>query len=217
MYPRSRTGRVGAALVFLGVTSYGVWMFWLLTRTEAPVDTPMSMGVGHARTPEFKINLSATYVIDIEVEKKIPFEVLNCLLGTSMAATSTTFQECPDRPSVVKASWVLTSEGHVEAHGSSEDYRSAGWRNDSISREIGSFHAQSGRRYVLDVDVLADGSALRPGNPRLKVRVDPMVVEGHAVFDGILLLASGALVLIGIAGIIVSIGKKKRPVFPAGP
>jgi hypothetical protein len=49
--------------------------------------------------------------------------------------------------------------------------------NDSISRELGHFQGQSGRKYVLDVNVLADGSSLTPGNPRLKVEVHPMFYE----------------------------------------
>jgi hypothetical protein len=47
--------------------------------------------------------------------------------------------------------------------------------NDSISRELGHFQSQNGRKYVLDVNVLADGAALAPGNPRLKVEVHPEV------------------------------------------
>jgi hypothetical protein len=201
---------VGLAFVCVGVAVYGMWVLWLSTRTERPVDTPISMAVGHVRTREFKINFEAPFTIQIEVQKKIPFDTLNCLLGTAMGRMTTDLQECPDRPSVVKASWVLTSKGHPVAQGSSDDYRSGAWMNDSISRELGHFRSQSGRRYVLDVDVLTDGSSLAPGNPRLKVEVHPEVYEGNIVSSAILFLAMGLVVLVGVILLSVSFVKNRR-------
>jgi hypothetical protein len=169
------------------------------------------MAIGRIRTREFKLNMNAPYVIEVEVQKaKIPFETLNCLLGMTMAPASTDLQECPNRPSVVKASWVLTSSGQIVARGSSDDYRSGGWMNDSISRELGHFQSRSGRRYVLDVDVLADGSSLNPANPRLKVGVDPGVYEGNMVWSAILFLAMGVLVLVGSILLVISFIKNRR-------
>jgi hypothetical protein len=201
---------VGLAFVCAGVAVYGVWILWLSTRTERPVDIPISMAVGHVRTREFKINLEAPFTIQIEVQKKIPFDTLNCLLGTAMGRMTTDLRECPDRPSVVKANWVLTSNGHPVAQGSSDDYRSGAWMNDSISRELGHFGSQSGRRYVLDVNILADGSSLAPGNPRLKVEVHPDVYEGNIISSAILFLAMGLVVLIGVIVLLVSFVKNRR-------
>ena len=133
-----------------------------------------------------------------------------------MGRTSTALRECPDRPSVVKVSWVLTSDGQTVARGSSDDYRSGAWMNDAISRELGHFQSQTGRRYLLDVDVLADGSALTPGKPRLKVEVHPEVYEGNMVWGFMVFIASGVLVLVGIALLIVS-SRKNRPASSALP
>jgi hypothetical protein len=208
--PLSRTKLVGLIFVCVGIGVYGTWVLWLTTRTERPVNIPISMSIGHVRTREFKLNINAPYTIEVEVQKNIPFDTLNCLLGMTMAPRSTDLQECPDSPSVVKASWVLTSNGQVVAQGSSDDYRSGAWMNDSISRELGHFQSQSGRRYVLDVDVLADGSSLAPGNPRLKVEVHPEVYEGNIVWSYILFLAMGAVVLVGAIFLVVSFIKDRR-------
>ena len=88
--------------------------------------------------------------------------------------------------------------------------------NDAISRELGHFQSQTGRRYLLDVDVLADGSALTPGKPRLKVEVHPEVYEGNMVWGFMVFIASGVLVLVGIALLIVS-SRKNRPASSALP
>jgi hypothetical protein len=205
--PLPRTKLVGFICVAAGLILYGTWIGWLSTRTERPVDIPISMAIGHVRTREFKINLNALFTIDIEVQKTIPFETLNCLLGTAMGRTSTDLQECPDKPSVVKAYWVLSSNGQIVAQGSSDDYRSGAWMNDAISRELGHFQSQSGRIYVLDVNVLADGTALTPGNPRLKVGVHPEVYEDNMVRGFMFLVVTGVSVLVGI--ILLGISAKR--------
>src|ERR1700739_1443900 len=99
--PLTRSKLVGLIFLAVGIVLYGTWIVWLSTRTDHPVDVPISMTIGHVRTREFKINLTAPYLIEIDVQKKIPFDTLNCLLGTAMARTSTALEECPDRPSVV--------------------------------------------------------------------------------------------------------------------
>ena len=206
----TRKKMVGWAFVGAGIALYGSCVAWLSTRTERPVDIPISMSIGHIRTREFKINLNAPFMIDIEVQKTIPFDTLNCLLGTAMGRTSTALQECPDRPSVVRASWVLSNNGQTAARGSSEDYRSGAWMNDAISRELGQFQSQYGRRYVLDVNVLADGSALMSGNPRLKVEVHPQVYEANMVRAFMLSIFSAVLALIGII-LLYRSSRKNRP------
>ena len=146
-----------------------------------------------------------TLTIRIEVQKTIPFDTLNCLLGMAMPrSSSTTLGECPDRPSVVKASSVLTSDGQIVARGSSDDDRLGAWMNDSISRQLGSFQSQRGRRYVLDVNVLADGSSLDLGKPRLTVEVVSDVYEAYSIWGGIMFLADGSLGFVGITLMIVS-------------
>jgi hypothetical protein len=208
--PLSRAKLVGLAFMAGGIALYGSWAIWLANRTNRPVDVPISMAIGHVRTREFKVNLNALYTIEIVVQKKIPFDTLNCLLGLGMSSTSSALQECPDRPSVVKASWTLTSDGRTVASGSSDDDRSGGWGNDSISRILGTFHSENGRRYVLDVDVLADGSSLALGNPRLKVEVHPMFYEDVMVGGAAMSLTALVLVLLGGILLVISFVRNRH-------
>lgn len=213
----SRTMLVGLIFVCVGLICYGAWALWLFTRINRPVNVPIAMTVGHVRTPVFKVNRAAFYDIEIEVQKTIPFETLNCLLGTAMAQRSTDLQECPDKPSVVKASWILSSDGKVVAQGSTDDLRSGAWGNNSISRELGFFKSQKGRPYVLDVDVLADGSPLAVGNPHLKVEVSPAVYEDEMVLGAMLFFLAAALILIGMIISGVAFGKTRRARRLTGP
>jgi hypothetical protein len=194
---RKKTGLAGFTLIFLGIGAYGTSVAWLKTRTMAPVNIPISMAIGHVRTREFKVNVNMPYTIDIEVQKTIPIQTLNCLLGTRVVGSSGTFEDCPDQPPVIRASWLLTSDGQTVAKGSSDDHRYGDWMKDSVSRELGNFQSQSGRRYVLDVNLLADGSALALGNPRLKVKADPDPFWAPPFLSFVLFGVMIVLVLIG--------------------
>lgn len=195
---RSRITRLGLASMFLGAILYFGWLLWWKTRVTKPVDMPVSMSPGHLRTQEFKINLEAVYLIEITADQnKIPSDTLFCLLGYTLRDS-----QCPNTPSVVEASWVLSSEGAVVAKGSSKDQDSGGGSvmNDGIGRAIGSFDGEVGRRYILDVDVLADGTKLAPGNPRLQVQEFPWTPASTVV----LIYLVFALELAGIFLLIVA-------------
>ena len=200
----------GVILICVGIGCYAVWYVWVSTRVDRPVNMPISLAVGRVQSPAFKVNRNAPYLIQIEVQKKLPFDTLNCLLGTAMAPASTEVQECPDRPSVVKASWVLVSDGTTIAAGASDDKRAGIWGNQSISRILGTFEAESGRSYALLVDVLADGSALGPGNPHLKVEVSSAVYEDEMVEGAILSLAMVILVVVGVVLLFIARRKTRR-------
>src|SRR5882762_5303993 len=187
----SRLTRLGLVSMSLGILVFSGLLLWWRTRTLSPVDIPVSMSLGHIRTPEFKINLDAVYLIEITADqKKIPSNALFCLLGYKQL-----YSECPNSPSVVQASWVLSSGGAVVSRGTSEDRDSGGGSvmMDRIGRSIGSFDGESGRRYVLDLDVLEDGSKLAPGNPRLQVQVLPL----HRASDVMSFFICIALELVG--------------------
>jgi hypothetical protein len=133
----------------------------------------VSLAPGEVTTPEFPVNLSAQYTIEVEAKKTIPFETLNCLLGMSTMPD----QKC-DRPSVIKASWILTEGGKVVQTGTSGADDGGGWANDTIGRELGTFWLKRGQAYVLHVQFSVDGRALAPTDPHLKIEVHPGFYEG---------------------------------------
>jgi hypothetical protein len=210
----TRTGWLGVTLVIVGLSIFGARAVWSKTRTWALVDTPISLSEHQVLTSDFKSNLKALYVIEIEVEKKnIPFETLNCLLGME----NTHLENCRNVSSVVIVSWVLSSQGVTVAHGSTEDARGGDWGGDTIARQVGSFSADKGRHYTLDIKVLTDGSRLAVGNPRLKVGAHPSYYEGSAFEDVPFALAAGGLLLAGIIMFTVSSLRARQRAVPRRP
>jgi hypothetical protein len=192
---------LGTLFIVAGVSIFGFRVRWAETRLWTPADMPISMAKGRIRTHAFTVNYSSYYLIEIEAQKTVPFETLNCLLGVDAN------NNCSATPSVVNASWVLTSKGTVVAEGSTSGVGGGGWRKDYIERIVGSFIGERGREYVLMVDVLSDGSALSITHPRLRVTVSPAAYETEAVEDGLVFGTAFVLVIIGT---VVLISKCRR-------
>jgi hypothetical protein len=115
-------------------------MCWAKTRITRPVDMPVSMSTGHIRTSQFPINLEFVYRIEISADKnRIPAETLHCLLGYKFLDS-----DCAHTPSVVQASWVLSSNGQVVARGSTDGPGGGAVTNDAIARVIGFFDGKRG-------------------------------------------------------------------------
>jgi len=185
-----RASRVGLALIAVGLVPLACWTVWSLTRTWRPVDMPVSLSQGnHFTTGEFTSNLDVEYAIAIDSENKIPFDDLECLLGSRST--------CPSS-SVVRVRWSLYSDGTV-LQGTSDDtvgYGASGPSGEA-SRTIGYFKARKGGRYKLDCDVLADGSSLAVTKPRLRISVADTSYESNLVIGGLFRLICAVFSLIG--------------------
>lgn len=144
-----RKNRLGIALVIIGVALTVGRIAWSRSRTYVPVCMPVSLSIRHLRTSYFKQNLRRLYLIEIEARRTLPFDALNCMLGIK----DVTSDKCENFPSVLKASWSLSSAGAVTVSGSSTDNGNGDWTNDTVARQLGSFVAEPGRLYRLDVEV----------------------------------------------------------------
>jgi hypothetical protein len=180
-------------LIAIGTSIFAGWALWPQTAINEPINMPISMNIGHIRTPEFRVDSNRFYWIEIVAKKTIPFDTLNCLLGTS------SYGEKPcKQPQVIKANWILSSNGAIAARGTSESESGGIWSNDDIARVIGGIQAQSGRNYVLDVNLLVDGTELSSTDPHLKIEVPSSDYEDHAFASVFLILVCAVLAILGV-------------------
>jgi biopolymer transport protein ExbD len=124
---------------------------------------PISLSRGHTRTPEFEINLESSFWVYVEVERKFDPEGVPCMLGYHCATCKTALND------FVPVSWSLSDHGRVVATGNGDPGHGMLGGTVTMGRGIGQFLAEPGKHYVMDVDVLEDGSALNPGHPHLKI------------------------------------------------
>lgn len=158
--------KAGLALIVLGIGILGAWSWWTRTRNFVPVRMPVPRAAGQSITSEFKLNFDGLYLIEIEAEKTIPLDALHCLMGVEAAP-----DQCKSMPSVIAATWVLSSEGRDIALGSSQEQFSPPVRTNGVTRVIGQFQGKAGKSYKLQVTFAAESGGLALTHPRLKVAV----------------------------------------------
>jgi hypothetical protein len=202
----NRLRKLGLALFLMGLAIEAGSRLWDSTRQWVSVDMPITLSPGRVATREFRVNVDALYDIEIEVQKKIPFDTLNCLLGISINAGS----KCQDTPSVVEATWTLFSGDQITARGTSSGSDGAVRGGLSISRGLGDFHGDNGRRYILELKFLKDGSRLAVCDPHLKVFVTREQAQGIQIMRAFVLFAAIALCSSGIAVFFYSILYKRQ-------
>jgi hypothetical protein len=158
--------KTGLALIVLGIGILGAWSWWTRTRNFVPVSMPVPSAAGQSITCEFKLNFEGLYLIEIEAEKTIPLDALHCLMGVE-----TDPEQCKSMPSVIAATWVLSSEARDVGHGGSQEQFSLPVRSNGVTRVIGEFQGNAGKSYKLQVTFAAEPRGLAAAHPKLKVAV----------------------------------------------
>ena len=138
---RSRvSGWLGLGLFIVGVALTVASQYWLATRTFVPLDIPVSLARGHIRSGEFKINLDATYWIDMH-------------LDPNSASCDSSLQ----------TQWTARLNGKSIAQSDQ-----SGSNAPTVGYSLGMFSSISGRGQ-LNVDVLSDSACLNVANPHLRI------------------------------------------------
>ncbi len=207
MSPR-RYFKIGIGFILAGLLPFSILSLWRATLNTVPVLKPISLSVGHIRQP-FTVNFTGTYTVRIEVERKLPFETLQCLMGVGVRERLPEGQ-CKNIPAVLSASWTLTDSGQIIKAGTSATADGGAYANDSIADELGWFEGKRGHHYVLDMDILQDGSALTITNPKLRVGIDEAVYEGFMLEDVVVFGWAVLACVIGGSLLVFSLSRRRR-------
>jgi hypothetical protein len=182
---------LGAALVIYG--SAFIVLRWYDWRALA---VPVDLKPGTITSPEFRVDQKTRYLVELEVERNIPFDELNCLLGESISR-----KPCSVKP-VVDIQWTLMSGSKEIASGASRDEKGGGY-GPTITKTLGRFEGSPRTPYVLKMASLMDGSALAPANPRIVVQVHPIDYKGHFVIAQLIAMAAMGVAVIGVIWLLI--------------
>lgn len=130
------------------------------------VDVPISLAVGTVRTPEFLV-VKHWYWILVQVEKSLPFEKMNCMMGVYSSPLD--LKDCSSDDPLLRAEWVVRDGDAIVWAGSSKTTGDGMWEEKHIYKFLGGFPAQNGKKYVVEVKFTRDGTPLNVANPRLIV------------------------------------------------
>ncbi len=191
---------LGFALVVIGVGLCTGRILWSKTRNWVPLNIPILLTQGQTiRTTEFRIDIPGDYGIAIAVERKIPIEITECLMGMESFHP----ERCPVESEINEA-WVLRNDTKIVARGNAAT-SSSGAYSELIMRQIGSFHGQPRQKYSLEVQVLSDGRALMAANPHLIVKIEPEIYERNLYSSLPFFIGGTVLALPGIFLIVYSV------------
>jgi hypothetical protein len=129
------------------------------------VDIPVSLAMGTVRTPEFSPP-SSWYWILIQVEKPLPTKQLGCMMAVADDSPSS-WEECPLSNRLLRADWTVWGDGSIVLSGSSTTHAGDKYTTDNIFKFLGKFPALAGKKYVLEVKFIKDGTPLDVANPHL--------------------------------------------------
>jgi hypothetical protein len=130
------------------------------------VDIPVSLMEGTVRTPEFSPP-THWYWIMVQVEKPLPFQQMQCMMGVSAGPLD--LKNCTSDDPLLRADWTILEDGQVVKSGSSTTQADAKFTKENIFKFIGSFPALAGKKYVVEVKFTKDGTPLNIANPHLIV------------------------------------------------
>jgi hypothetical protein len=201
-----RAAKIGLAVVVVGILAPITLSIWKATIHFVPVYEPIALTPGHLQQP-FTLNFSGFYVIEIEAERKLPHETLQCLLGLQDDVHD---GHCKDIAPVLQFSWKLTGNGQTIQTGSSAKIIGGSYTDATVASEFTSFEGKRGQQYTLDIDFWQDGSKLSVANPKLRIGVDGMTYEDFIVFDLMSLAFAAICCLVGGAMFLISIAALRR-------
>lgn len=186
---------VGLTLLFLGIAFAVGNRAWYRTRTWRVVDRSLELSVGPVSTQEFAINVEENFLILLEVDRDVPPKIAEGVLGTGKLVSEHLVAHG------FKMRWAVLKNGSLMKQGLS-DGNGEGYGGSRMGRILGFFPAERGQKYRIDLDVLEDGSALKPYHPTLKVQVDLFTLDGYAMAEGFSELAG--LVVAGIGVLLIA-------------
>ena len=185
-------GRYALIILVVGLCALSVALFLRNVYRSEPMSFPFNLRPGTTASPLFRLDANGNYLVELEAERTLPFDQLNCLLGVSPGIT----EPC-EFASPVDISWRVISRNEIVAKGWSRERASGAW-GDRVSRTLGSFPGKKGNEYVLHVESMKDTSELSDANPRIVVRMHPLQTKSYVVIGQSLLWFGVAATLAGL-------------------
>jgi hypothetical protein len=160
---RATTGAISALFLVSGICAGAHKDF---PQKRSDVYMPVSLAVGSVRTPEFAA-IAQWYDIIIQVEKPLPFVQMQCMMGVGSNLHDP--KDCSNNDPLLRADWTVWDGAHMVDHGSIPGRCACAFEAKHIFKLLGSFGAEAGKKYVVEVKFTKDGTPLNVANPHLIV------------------------------------------------
>lgn len=174
----------------------GVFSFLLAGRINSmhnwiPVRIPIRFDRVNTAQATFTADMTETYHVMLDLERKIPNEDLNAFTD-SWIIPGEPRHVSPPRPTVV---WTVTN---VKAGDQQTFWRGDSW-GETVGLKIGEFKAVAGQRYTVTAKVIKPSPTLQVLNPHLQIELTYIVWPEYYVPAMIATYASLIAAVIGLS------------------
>lgn len=147
---------------------------------HSDVDMPVSLAVGTVRTPEFS-TVAQWYDIMVQVERPLPFMQMSCMMGAVGGPLDLKY--CSSNDPLLRADWTVWDGDRVVDKGSIPNHCACIDEDKYIYKLLGSFGAEAGKRYVVEVKFTKDGTPLNVAHPHLII-IQHRYMWGRSMWTG---------------------------------
>ena len=123
----------GLVLFLLGGSFEIANYSWYRTRTWRVVNVPVTLAEGQVDSQEFRVNINENFVILLEVDRQIPIEIAENVLGIQDPGS-----ERRSEPHGFKLKWIVFEDGKVLKSGVSDGSGEGYWSRKE-GRALGFF------------------------------------------------------------------------------
>ena len=190
-----RSLRTPFALLAVAVAFYGA-AFWLLNQhVWTPLDIPFPLNAGTFRTPSFAVDLNAIYRVEVEIDRLLPLEKLEPMLGIRSGGS--------DPPASLDLVWAVFDQQGAKQTPPYSYTSGVGSTSTTISRLLGDFRGRKGQSYSIQLDLKTDAHALKNFRPRLVVSEASHVFKGNLAIAQILALPGWGFGLVALVWLVI--------------
>jgi len=190
----------------LTITAAVNWLYYL-PAVQQPLVLPLPIRPTRVLSSEFQVNKPLQYQVEVELDRVMPSDRLNALIGETITSKS------DPKSMILHLDWRLLSQGQLVASGKAEPDQGGGW-GPTIHKSVGHFQGQPGRSYRLELTILSDLTPLQPANPRAVIQLHPSDTKGPMLNAGLVFLLA---LVVGLASllelILVLYSRRKRSKF----
>jgi hypothetical protein len=156
--------RFGYASVWLMIAVLSFRADWTKAHNWTPVKIPIRFDKPNTVSATFTADASATYEVQIDLKRNLPFEDMNAFTG-SWVDPDKPPHAGPPHPEIV---WSVTNVPEADR---AQYWRGQYW-GETVGLEIGRFKAVAGRRYTVTVRVVKPSPTVQVLDPHLQVALN---------------------------------------------
>jgi hypothetical protein len=153
--------RFSYAVAWLLLALLSVRADWTKAHNWTPVNIPIRFDKPNTVSATFVADASDTYLVQIDLKRKLPFEDINAFVG-GWADPDKPPHTGPPRPEIV---WTVNNVPEADR----TTYWGSTYWGETVGVEIGHFKAVAGQRYTVTVRVVKPSPSAQALDPHLHV------------------------------------------------